>query len=99
MCGIIGYIGNRPCVETLFNGLKTLEYRGYDSAGITVQRGNELFLIKAAGKLTNLEPLLAELPQDTVVGMGHTYCTLDGSVIDARRVSVAASTSTSQWVS
>jgi glucosamine--fructose-6-phosphate aminotransferase (isomerizing) len=72
MCGIIGYVGHKPCVDLLYSGLKTLEYRGYDSAGISVEQGNELFLVKAAGKLHNLEPLLAELPKQATVGLGHT---------------------------
>jgi glutamine---fructose-6-phosphate transaminase (isomerizing) len=72
MCGIIGYVGSQKCVQILFEGLKRLEYRGYDSAGIAVVNDQEIALIRAAGKLVNLEPLLKDLPEQATAGMGHT---------------------------
>ncbi len=54
MCGIVGYIGGRPAASLLLDGLKRLEYRGYDSAGIAVQNGKGLETRKAAGKITKL---------------------------------------------
>lgn len=72
MCGIVGYIGKRPCTSMLFQGLQKLEYRGYDSAGISVQQHGEISTVKAQGKLTQLEPLLQQLPTAATRGIGHT---------------------------
>jgi glucosamine--fructose-6-phosphate aminotransferase (isomerizing) len=62
MCGIVGYIGKQKCIDILFDGLSRLEYRGYDSAGIAVLDGAEIGVVKAEGKLSQLKPLLSELP-------------------------------------
>lgn len=72
MCGIVGYIGHRPCINIVFDGLKKLEYRGYDSAGIAVLHNGEISLSKEAGKIDNLKPSIARLPQEAHVGIGHT---------------------------
>lgn len=72
MCGVIGYIGHRPCVDIVFNGLKRLEYRGYDSAGIAVLHDGVLNVAKAEGKLKELEPLLPTLSRKATSGIGHT---------------------------
>ena len=72
MCGIVGYIGHRPCISIVFDGLKKLEYRGYDSAGIAVLHKGEISLSKEAGKIDNLKPSIARLPQEAQVGIGHT---------------------------
>lgn len=72
MCGIVGYIGNRNALELILEGLKKLEYRGYDSAGIAVENKGKLSLIRSEGKLRNLEKkLLSGAPEGTA-GIGHT---------------------------
>src|SRR5918911_2722481 len=72
MCGIIGYVGERDVVPVLIGGLKKLEYRGYDSAGIAVVDGNGVEVVRAEGKLSNLESKLGEKPLRGTFGMGHT---------------------------
>jgi glutamine---fructose-6-phosphate transaminase (isomerizing) len=72
MCGIIGYVGSRDVVPVLIGGLKKLEYRGYDSAGVAVVNGNGVDVVRAEGKLANLETKLAEKPLKGNFGMGHT---------------------------
>lgn len=74
MCGLVGYIGNNAVVETLLNGLKNLEYRGYDSAGIALNDNNAIDVFKAKGKLNNLSTVLAEnfsKLKNTHLGIGH----------------------------
>ena len=72
MCGIIGYVGTRDVVPVLLGGLKKLEYRGYDSAGVAVVNGNGVDVVRAEGKLSNLEAKLKESPLHGNFGMGHT---------------------------
>ncbi|HJT16854.1 MAG TPA: glutamine--fructose-6-phosphate aminotransferase, partial [Thermoanaerobaculia bacterium] len=72
MCGIIGYVGTRDVVPVLIGGLKKLEYRGYDSAGIAVVDGNGVEVVRAEGKLNNLESKLNDKPIKGTFGMGHT---------------------------
>ncbi len=72
MCGIIGYVGPRPVVPILVDGLRRLEYRGYDSAGLAVVRDGAVEVRRSAGKLGRLEALLAEAPLDGAYGIGHT---------------------------
>lgn len=72
MCGIIGYVGKeKNCIKTLITGLKNLEYRGYDSAGIALARENEIKIIKKEGKIKNLEESLTG-EEETNLGIGHT---------------------------
>ncbi|HHS12358.1 MAG TPA: glutamine--fructose-6-phosphate transaminase (isomerizing) [bacterium] len=72
MCGIVGYIGKRPAVPILMNGLKRLEYRGYDSAGLAVIQNETLWLTKRKGKIRGLERQISSLNIDGTPGIGHT---------------------------
>src|SRR6266481_2745837 len=73
MCGIVGYIGPQSVVPVIIEGLRRLEYRGYDSAGIAVAGGPEgLALRRAPGKLRNLETVIAGSPINGSFGIGHT---------------------------
>lgn len=72
MCGIIGYIGKKEVVPVLIDGLRRLEYRGYDSAGVAVVRDGKLEVRRAAGKLSNLEEVIRNKPLQGLFGVGHT---------------------------
>ncbi|OGO62871.1 MAG: glutamine--fructose-6-phosphate aminotransferase [Chloroflexi bacterium RBG_19FT_COMBO_55_16] len=72
MCGIVGYIGPRDATPIILNGLKRLEYRGYDSAGLAVLANGHLEIRRDAGKLDRLAALVAEAPVEGHVGIGHT---------------------------
>jgi glucosamine--fructose-6-phosphate aminotransferase (isomerizing) len=72
MCGIIGYIGSKRVVPILIDGLRRLEYRGYDSAGVAVVRDGTIDLRRSAGKLARLEEVIATTPIDGEYGIGHT---------------------------
>ena len=79
MCGIIGIVGNRPVAERLLESLKRLEYRGYDSAGVAAQVGGKLERRRAAGKLRELEAVLAANPLPAATGIGHTRWATHGA--------------------
>jgi glucosamine--fructose-6-phosphate aminotransferase (isomerizing) len=73
MCGIVGYVGNKQVVPLIIDGLRKLEYRGYDSAGIAVvNEGHDLEIRRAEGKLRNLEETIRLSPLDGTYGIGHT---------------------------
>ena len=72
MCGIVGYVGSKPLVPVLMDGLRRLEYRGYDSAGIAVVRNGRLEIRRSAGKLSNLDDVLVKQPLEGDYGIGHT---------------------------
>jgi glucosamine--fructose-6-phosphate aminotransferase (isomerizing) len=82
MCGIVGYIGNRNTQEILIEGLKKLEYRGYDSAGIAVHTGERLEIRKSKGRLSVLEERLKDAPLHGSVGIGHTRWATHGKPSD-----------------
>ncbi|MDR7545132.1 MAG: glutamine--fructose-6-phosphate transaminase (isomerizing) [Armatimonadota bacterium] len=83
MCGIMGYIGPRQALPILLDGLRRLEYRGYDSAGVAVLNGGHIELCKSAGKLGVLERRLADRPVRGQVGIGHTRWATHGNPTDA----------------
>src|SRR5713226_7944655 len=72
MCGIIGYIGPKDVVPVLIDGLRRLEYRGYDSAGVAVVHDGEVELRRSAGKLSRLEDVITLHPLTGNYGIGHT---------------------------
>ena len=73
MCGIVGYIGPKPALEFLLEGLRRLEYRGYDSAGVvTAPAAGTLEITKAVGRIDTLAEKLHERPHVGTVGIGHT---------------------------
>jgi len=72
MCGIIGYIGSKPVVPVLLDGLRRMEYRGYDSAGVALVGEHGIELRRSAGKLANLELTIKSEPVDGLYGVGHT---------------------------
>ena len=72
MCGIVGYIGHNQAYPYLINGLKKLEYRGYDSAGIALHKGDQLQVVKKSGKVAALENAFSTVNTQSTLGIGHT---------------------------
>ncbi len=93
MCGIVGYIGDRGVVPLLLEGLQSLAYRGYDSAGVAVVKEGELVTTRAEGKLVNLVHQLEQQPLNGTYGLGHTRWATHGApvvrnahpIVDSRR--------------
>src|SRR4051812_4409691 len=92
MCGIVGYVGHRPVQEILLAGLEKLEYRGYDSAGISLQAEGRLDAVRAVGNLSNLRAAVARQPVGDggvatlapapTTGIGHTRWATHGRVTE-----------------
>ncbi len=82
MCGIVGYVGDQESAPILVSGLKRLEYRGYDSAGVAVVHANAVNVVRAAGKLRNLESRVVSTPPVGTVGIGHTRWATHGRPSD-----------------
>src|SRR5512138_1714547 len=82
MCGIVGYVGPRQCSDLIIGGLRKLEYRGYDSAGIAVVGAGGLVVKRAKGKLANLVALLKDAPLAGTTGIGHTRWATHGRPSD-----------------
>jgi glucosamine--fructose-6-phosphate aminotransferase (isomerizing) len=79
MCGIVGYIGEKGATQLLIDGLKRLEYRGYDSAGVAIMNGNGVETRKAAGKISRLEAAIASEPIEGNMGIAHTRWATHGA--------------------
>jgi glucosamine--fructose-6-phosphate aminotransferase (isomerizing) len=79
MCGIVGYVGARDATPIILNGLKRLEYRGYDSAGVAVIKGSQIEVRRDAGKLSQLIDLVAKSPLEGAPGIGHTRWATHGA--------------------
>ncbi|MDQ1703857.1 MAG: hypothetical protein QOF18_223 [Frankiaceae bacterium] len=85
MCGIVGYVGEQPALDVVLEGLRRLEYRGYDSAGVAVldpSGGGALTVVRRAGKLANLEAALAGRDISGTLGIGHTRWATHGAPTD-----------------
>ncbi len=82
MCGIVGYIGPKSVVPVLLDGLKKLEYRGYDSAGVAVIEKNKILVVKSVGKIANLEEKISTYTPEGNIGMGHTRWATHGRPSD-----------------
>ena len=84
MCGIVGYVGKKNAQDFLISGLKRLEYRGYDSAGVvTMSENGDATLVRAKGKISNLETCLAKKRRDDSIGIGHTGWATHGEPSEA----------------
>ena len=82
MCGIVGYLGKKPVSSVLLEGLKALEYRGYDSAGLAISSNGTIKRLRAPGRLTNLEEKVANNPVEGNLGIGHTRWATHGKATE-----------------
>lgn len=83
MCGIVGFVGSKDCASLLVEGLRRLEYRGYDSAGLAVHTGKGVEIVRAVGKLANLDAALRKQPLSGTLGIGHTRWATHGRPSEA----------------
>jgi glucosamine--fructose-6-phosphate aminotransferase (isomerizing) len=83
MCGIVGYVGSKDCAAILVEGLRRLEYRGYDSAGLALHTGRGIEIVRAVGKLANLDSALKKSPLSGTTGIGHTRWATHGRPSEA----------------
>src|SRR3954454_21597428 len=82
MCGIVGYVGYREAEPVLLEGLRRLEYRGYDSAGVATHTGTHLHVRKKAGRIADLTAYLGQNPAPGHTGIGHTRWATHGAAND-----------------
>src|SRR5213594_4627404 len=82
MCGIVGYVGRAEAAPILLDGLRRLEYRGYDSAGVAIVNGRQMEMRKCAGRIANLAKLMTEKPPSGQYGISHTRWATHGKVTD-----------------
>ncbi|HEY4757738.1 MAG TPA: glutamine--fructose-6-phosphate aminotransferase, partial [Chthoniobacterales bacterium] len=82
MCGIVGYVGAAEAAPILLDGLRRLEYRGYDSAGVAIVNGKYIETRKCAGRIANLAKLMTERPPTGQYGISHTRWATHGKVTD-----------------
>ncbi|MFQ7473468.1 MAG: glutamine--fructose-6-phosphate aminotransferase, partial [Anaerovoracaceae bacterium] len=82
MCGIVGYVGENKAKEKIIDGLKRLEYRGYDSAGIALPIDGKIQIRKHVGEIKNLEKIISEPDFDSSLGIGHTRWATHGAPSD-----------------
>src|SRR3954469_3632551 len=83
MCGIVAYVGSKDCASLLVEGLRRLEYRGYDSAGLAIHTGRGVEILRAVGKLSNLDAALKKSPLSGTTGIGHTRWATHGRPSEA----------------
>ena len=83
MCGIVGYVGKQKAAPFILEGLKRLEYRGYDSTGVAIHQGGAFTVVKKIGRVANLEREVAKAPLNGTYGIGHTRWATHGGVTDA----------------
>lgn len=82
MCGIVGYLGYKPALPVLINGLKRLEYRGYDSSGVSLYENNNISIFKKKGKVTELVQEIGDFKSESTIGIGHTRWATHGEPND-----------------
>src|SRR5450631_637615 len=82
MCGIVGYVGGSEAAPILLEGLRRLEYRGYDSAGVAIAHNHRLETRKCAGRIAALSKLMSEKPPSGTYGISHTRWATHGKVTD-----------------
>src|ERR1019366_4397508 len=83
MCGIVGYVGGRKAASIILDGLKRLEYRGYDSAGVAILQDGGIEVVKRVGRVENLIKAAAKFQLHGTVGVGHTRWATHGGVTEA----------------